>query len=269
MSASTSEPAITPGSSSGLSPQALYEKQHIKQSFATASHEPRMLQRLHRLRDICLQRGTTGTKPLGQHKLRASKHRLETPCDSDDKPQALSVQPEPNLQTEGAEADPSRQRASRDGSASKLGMPAEGKQAPSMRKGIADAPRQFADPLSVMQAKPRRRSKSEILHLFKGKASAALAQRKHLRPAKLTPSFDINSNNRAVHRQQQSHGGAARRRHCGADAPAAHATRRPHKQQAHGLKVSTIRGEQARRNEQKLAWSLLDITSAETPYGHH
>ena len=62
MSASTSELAATSGSSSGLSPQALYERQLVKQSIAPASHEPRRLRRLYRLRDMRLQRGTTGTK---------------------------------------------------------------------------------------------------------------------------------------------------------------------------------------------------------------
>ena len=243
MSASTSEPAATPGSSSGLSPQALYERQLVKQSIATASHEPRKLQRLYRLRDTRLQRGTTGTKPLDRP--RASKCKVENPCDSDDAPQALNVQPRPKFQAEGAGPDISRQRASRGGSASERVGQAEGKQALSMRKGIADAPRQLADPLSITPAKPRERSQSEVLHLFKGKASAALAQRKHLRPAKLTPSFDNNSNNRAVHRQQQSHGLAARARGCGSDAPAAHAAMPSHKPQPRGLHVGLVHEERA------------------------
>ena len=248
MSASTSEPAATPGSSSGLSPQALYERQIKKQSVATSggpSHERPVLQRLHKLRDMRLRGGTAAAKPLGHHRPRASKHKIEIPHDLYTAPRALDVQFESNIQAEGAGADPSRHQASRDGSASNLDMPADGKQAPSMRKGTADAPRQFADPLSMMQAKPRKRSKSGILHLFKGKASAALAQRKHLRPAKLTPSFDINSNNRAVHRQEQAHGLAARARGCGSDAPAAHAVMRSGKPRPHALNVGLVHEEQA------------------------
>ena len=245
MSASTSEPAATPGSSSGLSPQALYERHLVKQSIATASHEPRMLQRLYRLRDMRVQRGTTGTEPVRHHRPRASKHGTEVPCDSDDAPQALNVQPEPNLQAEGAGLETSRQQAPRDGSAGRWVMRAQGKRALSMRQGVADAPKQLADPLSIMQAKPRKRSQSEVLHLFKGKASAALAQRKHLRPAKLMPSFDNNSNNRAGHSQQQSHEVKARARDCGSDAPAAHAAMRSHKPQPCGLHVGLGREEQA------------------------
>ena len=245
MSASTSELAAPPGSSSGLSPQALYERQLVKQSIATASHEPRRLRRLYRLRDMRLQRGTTGTKPLSHHRPKASKRKIEVPCDSADAPHALDVQPDSKLQAEGSGPDTSRQRVSKDGSASRRVVRAEGKQAPSMRKGVDYAPRQLADPLSMTQVKPKRRSHSEVLHLFKGKASAALAQRKHLRPAKLTPSLDINSNNRAVHRQQQSHGLAARARGSGSDAPAAHAAMRSHKAQTHGLHVGLVREERA------------------------
>ena len=246
MSASTSEPAAEPGSSSGLSPQALHEKQNRKQAVAISggpSQERPVLQRLRRLRDMLPQDGTTATKPLGPHRPRASKCKTEIPCESDTAPPAFEGQLKPNVQAEGAGAGPSRHPASREVSASRMVMLTEGKQAPSKRKGIADAPRQFADPLSIMQASSRKRSRSEVLHLFKGKASAALAQRKHLRPAKLTPSFDINSNNRAEHRQQQFHRGAAKARGCGANAPAAHAAMRSHKPQAYGLDIGLVREE--------------------------
>lgn len=133
-------------------------------------------------------------------------------------------------------AAPSRQQAP---SGKALPRYAGQKWAPAKHSQRADAPRHLADPLSSKPVAPRKRNISEVLNLFKGKVSQAVAQRKHLKPARL----DVSSGDKAMHRHRKSYEDVAKG-WAAAEDMAVHTGKPHHRQHAAGCKAETLREEQ-------------------------
>ncbi len=241
MSFSISEPVLTPSTSSGLSPKALHDRHAARQQ---AEHEEHYidrrpsLRRLRRLSDL-------------QH---ASKPTLPSP----EEPNAPSISPDPACKPHTADpgapaeprmsappqasgAAPSSQQAP---SAQAPPESADQKGAPAKHRQRAYAPRHLADPLSSKPLAPRKRNVSEVLHLFKGKVSQALAQRKHLKPARLDVRSGPQLLDRPMHRQQGFQRDLARGRTAAADERALHARKQDDRERAQRSRAEALREQQ-------------------------
>ena len=118
-----------------------------------------------------------------------------------------------------------------------------------------DAPRHLADPLSNKAQAPKKRNVSEVLRLFKGKVSRALAQKRHLRPARLEDANGPASKGKGggmdtqqQQQQQQQHPRRLDGRHrtAAANGAAAQAVR-PLQEEAQRVKAKLLKKKQAAR----------------------
>ena len=202
MSLSTSEPVVAPSTSSGLSPQALHDRhaarQRAKQGEDGIDGRP-ALRRLRRLSEL----------------RRAPQHFVLQPEDHN----PPSPEPKPLAHLKGSGTEPLRQQAPPEKApprdASQQGAPAKHTQR-------ADAPRHLADPLTSKPVMPKKRRVSEVLNLFRGKVSQALAPRKHLKPARLQDSSGARVQDRAMHRQLKPRAAVVNSKAAAADYLAAH-----------------------------------------------
>lgn len=238
MSISTSEPTGVPSTSSGLSPRALSERhaarQRLKHGALNADERP-SLKRLRRLRDL--------------------QHIPSEPEDPIDPTPSMRPACKPSTANLGTAAEPpnahhaeAKQKTGPDDEqdhkhASAANGPRKSVQQENVakQKQRADAPRHLADPLASKATMRRRRGTLEVLHLFKGKVSQALGQRKHLRPAIAQESTGAHIQDKAmsiaVQKQQKPHGLASKGRAAIRDDRAAPTGKHLYRQDAKRLKM--------------------------------
>lgn len=250
MSCSTSETAATPSTSSGLSPQALLEKHRARQGAGQncgAADQKTVLKRLCRLSNLQQDGQRISSKP--QRSSTPSSCR-EPACRPDKADEEATESPEAHAQAQHAEAGSSRQQACNNEAAKPMPTHARQKAGPQKHMRGIDAPRHLADPLSSKPQAPKKRSISEVLHLFKGKVSRALAQRKHLRPARLEDANGPTSKGKGMNpqQQQQQHPQRLDGRHrtAAADEAAAQA-KRPLQEEAQRVRAKLLKKKQAAR----------------------
>lgn len=235
MSISTSEQAAISGTSSGLSPQALYERHQARQS-----REHPALKRLYRLGDAQQDREEPSPKPDNVSSAnRPAKDREPLHGSNTASPTAVA-EPQKCAPAQTGKTGPNRQQARKPGLAEKATTQAAQKEAPARHQRRRDAPMHLADPLLSAPSKPRKRSVSEVLHLFKGKVSQALAHKKHLRPARLLASSAAESRGRKLEP-------IGKGRTAAADGPCAHGERSIPRQ--HGIKAKPLEERQANRED--------------------
>ena len=251
MSCSTSETAATPSTSSGLSPQALLEKHRARQGAGQkcdAADQRTVLKRLCRLSDLQQDGQQISSKP--QRSSTPSTCR-EPACRPDKANEQATESPEAQAQAQHAEAGSSRLQACKNEAAKPMPTHARQKAGPQKHTRGIGAPRHLADPLSSKPQAPKKRSISEVLHLFKGKVSRALAQRKHLRPARLEDANGPTSKGKGMdpqQQQQQQHPQRLDGRHrtAAADGAAAQA-KRPLQEEAQRVRAKLLKKKQAAR----------------------
>ena len=266
MSISTSEPILTPGTSSGLSPKALHDRHAARQP---AKHEDQhldrrpALRRLRRLSDLQGARQVMLPRPEEPKAASSGRDPASRPQTADP---GATAKPRTSANPQASGAVPSSQHAP---SAKALPRSADQKGPPAKHRQRADAPRHLAEPLSSKPIVPRKRNVSEVLNLFKGKVSQALAQRKHLKPARLDIGSGPQLQDRAMRRQlgSQRERDAANGRTAAADACALHARKQNERKHAQhsSLKAEALR--ERRQNPQDnsqvdYSITLQELTSA-------
>lgn len=238
MSFSFSEPVLTPSTSSGLSPKALHDRHAARQR---AEHEEQhkerrpALKRLRRLSDFQHTRRATLPRPEIPNAPSSGRDPACRPHTADP---GTTAEPERSAPPQASGAVPSRQQAP---TAEALTRSAEQRGAPAKHRHRADAPRHLADPLSSKPLVPRKRNVSEVLKLFKGKVSQALAQRKHLKPARLDASSFPQLQDKAVHRRQGFQQDVLQGRTAAADGRAVHARKQYDREHAQRSKAEALR----------------------------
>ena len=265
MSLSISEPELTPSTSSGLSPKALHDRHAARQR---AEHEEQYadrrppLRRLRRLSYLQHAREHTLPRPEESNGPSWSRHQACRPHTTDPGTSSAEHKTAAPLQASGAA--PSIQQAP---SAKASPESANQKGAAAKHRQRADAPRHLADPLSSKPVMSRKRKVSEVLNLFKGKVSQALAQRKHLKPARLDVGPQLQD--KAMHRQQGFQRDVVQRRTAAANDCVAHVRKPVDREHAQRSKAESPREQHHHQGISQVTYSsiLQDLTHKQPEEG--
>ncbi len=246
MSLSTSEPLVTLSTSSGLSPQALHDRHAARQRAVQGEHDVDRRPALRRLRRLSdLRRARQHDVPQPGDPICPSSCR-ETACRLKTRSLETSAEPKTLAHLQASGTEPIGQQASPEKPPPR-NTGQKGALAKHRQRG--DAPRHLADPLSSKPVMPRKRNVSEVLNLCKGKVSQALAQRKHLKPARLEATSAARIRDKAMHRQQKPLAALVVNKAAAADDLAAHAKTQYHRGRARHPKAEALREQRVNHHD--------------------